>query len=55
MTAAQVEEVLRVQEAALCEEDRLLFGWIAIERGYISDETLGRFIEHQVEQEHRSR
>ena len=48
MTADQVEEVLRTQQAG----DTRLFGEIAIELGYIDDEALRRYVEivHQEKQ-----
>jgi hypothetical protein len=44
MTAAQVDEVLKLQEES--DEPRL-FGEIAIERGYIDDRALRRYVEER--------
>jgi hypothetical protein len=44
MTAAQVDEVLKLQEES--DEPRL-FGEIAIERGYIDDGALRRYVEER--------
>jgi len=44
MTSAQVEEVLGVQEES--DEPRM-FGEIAIEKGFIDDEALRRYVEER--------
>ena len=44
MTSAQVEEVLSAQEES--DEPRM-FGEIAIERGFIDDEALRRYVEER--------
>ncbi len=44
MTPGQVEEVLSVQEES--DEPRM-FGEIAIEKGFINDEALRRYVEER--------
>jgi hypothetical protein len=44
MTAAQVDEVLKLQEES--DEPRM-FGEIAIERGFIDDAALRRYVEER--------
>ncbi len=44
MTAAQVDEVLKLQEES--DEPRM-FGEIAIERGFIDDDALRRYVEER--------
>jgi len=41
MTAAQVEQVLALQEGG----DERLFGEIAIEKGFIDDDAIKRYLE----------
>ena len=43
MTQDQVDEIINLQHAG----DEALFGWLAIERGYINDEVLRRFVDEQ--------
>jgi hypothetical protein len=44
MTAAQVDEVLKLQEES--DEPRM-FGEIAIERGFIDDDALRRYVQER--------
>ena len=45
MDELQVEEVLRIQRE---DEEPRMFGEIAVERGYIDDDALRRYIESKV-------
>jgi hypothetical protein len=44
MTAAQVDEVVKAQDE---DEELRMFGEIAIEKGFIDDAALRKYIEHK--------
>ena len=44
MTKAQVEDVIKAQEK---DEELRMFGEIAIEKGYIDDSAIRKYIEHK--------
>jgi hypothetical protein len=44
MTQAQVEEVIKAQDE---DEELRLFGEIAIEKGFIDDAAIQKYIEHK--------
>jgi hypothetical protein len=45
MTPAQVDEVIKAQDD---DEELRMFGEIAIEKGYIDDSALKKYIDHLV-------
>ena len=48
MTAAQVQQVLQAQESG----DKRRFGEIALSLGYLTDDSLRRYVDYLEKQEH---